>query len=76
MPTKYYGVFCRDCGRFKHLGNYEAKYPEEIGSHFTLDHPTELQCTNPECGRTSVYQQSDIAHSVSPDGKEPQYPHR
>lgn len=76
MLDKYYGVFCANhsCRRFIVRGAYRVHRPEEIGVHLTLEHLTEFRC--PKCGNISAYQQSDVAHSISPDGTEPQYPHR
>jgi hypothetical protein len=78
MPpiNKYYGVFCVDdtCRSFNVRGTYRVFRQEEIAVHLILDHLTDFRC--PKCGNIASYQQSDVAHSASKDGREPQYPHK
>ena len=74
MPTRYYGVFCPK-GHFIQIGTYPIEHPDSpYGGSLTLNHAEEFRCG--KCGDISSYQQSDIAYSNSPDGKEAEYPFR
>jgi hypothetical protein len=76
MPTRYYGVFCPD-GHFNVEGTYEVEHQTSpIGVERRVDHTEEFHCKKHGCGKTFLREQSDIAHSNWPDGREPHYPHR
>jgi hypothetical protein len=81
MVTKYVGVHCARCKRFMrqrgHDGSYityEVESPEFIGVECDISSLTNLTC--PHCGDVRAYSQEDVAHSTSPEGTDPQYPHR
>jgi hypothetical protein len=70
MITKYKGVVCAACGKFWSIGpTYLVERPEQIGADLSLDN--DLTC--PYCRDTCTYFTSDVVHSVSADGKDPQY---
>jgi hypothetical protein len=73
MPTIYYGVFCANCGKFIQIGTYDG---EALGANLRDVTPGtgKLQCLN--CEAKWLYQRADVAHSLSPDGKQPYYPQR
>ena len=73
MPTIYYGVFCASCGKFVEIGTYEAEVPGKWLRDVNPG-PDKLKCLH--CGEKWLYQRADVAHSSSPDGKEPYYPQR
>jgi hypothetical protein len=52
---------------------YEVERPEIIGVNFEIS-SAPLRCQH--CGDVRAYSQEDVAHSVSPEGTDPQYPHR
>jgi hypothetical protein len=63
----YYGVFCANprCGEFIQIGTYEQRE----GKRDVTPDPVLLTC--PFCKEKWVYSHAEIAHSTSPDGKEP-----
>jgi hypothetical protein len=75
MITKYVGVFCVEpkCGRFNVLTTYQVERPEQIATDCRL-FPVPLVCNY--CGGSCYHLDEAIAHALSPDGKEPQYPNR
>jgi 5-methylcytosine-specific restriction endonuclease McrA len=75
MITKYVGVFCVSpkCGRFNVLTKYEVARAEQIGTDCRL-WPEEYSCVY--CGDRCFHRDDVIVHSLSLDGREPQYPHR
>jgi hypothetical protein len=81
MITKYVVVRCAHCKQFMrqrgHDGSYityEVENPEIIGVEFDIYPSRKLECQH--CGDVRAYSQKDVAHSISPDGTDPQYPHR
>lgn len=73
MITKYYGVFCagKECHNFIQFGSYSAPDAATIGVDST---PGIHKCD--ECGTVCEYRREDVAHSISPVGTNPQFPHR
>jgi hypothetical protein len=78
MLTKYVGVFCVSlkCGKFNVLTTYEVERPEEIGTdcRFRLEDENPFACGY--CGDKCYHTDDVIVHSTSPEGANPQYPHR
>jgi DNA-directed RNA polymerase subunit RPC12/RpoP len=74
MITKYVGIFCAHCSRFILVDSYSVERPEQIGVELRMNAGDVITC--PYCGEKCAYQQPDVAHSASPDGTEPQYPHK
>jgi len=77
MVTMYVGVFCVSpkCGKFNVLTQYEVERPEQIGTDFRFPLDEEpFACGY--CGNECYHRDDVIAHSTSPDGGSPQYPHR
>lgn len=75
MTTIYVGVFCPNCEEFVVLTTYEALSVNPPKTHLIIDVQTPpIKC--PHCEDACNYRQSDVAHSLSPAGTEPQYPHR
>jgi hypothetical protein len=72
MITKYYGVFCAHCGHFIKIHSYQVERPEIIIDFWT--NGDDLTC--PKCKQTCTYHKVNIAHSLSPDGTDPQYSHK
>ncbi len=66
MATMYYGVFCVQCGRFVQLGNY---FTTGDLKDFTPSLVSGDTC--PACGANAIYRREDVAHSLSPDGRNP-----
>jgi hypothetical protein len=76
MVIKYVGVFCVRCKRFIVLGSHKVERPEMIGTDFDISSAPMIRCTHSDCHEVCAYRQEDVAHSASPDGTDPQYPHR
>ena len=74
MVTKYVGVFCVRCRRFLVQGSHQVERSEIIGADFDISSAPVIPCLH--CGEVCTYSQEDVAHSTSPEGTEPQYPHR
>jgi len=74
MVTKYVGVRCVRCKRFIVLGSHQVQRAEIIGTDFDITSAPMIPCKH--CGEVCAYSQEDVAHSTSPDGTEPQHPHR
>jgi hypothetical protein len=72
MVPKYVGVFCVRCKRFIVLGSHEVERAEIIGTDFGITSAPEIPCRH--CGEVCAYSQEDVAHSISPEGTDPQYP--
>ena len=75
MITKYVGLFCANpaCGKFCVLTTYEVERPEQVAAGLTL---LPLSHTCNYCGDIRYYPDEEIAHALSPDGVEPQYPNK
>jgi hypothetical protein len=73
MITKYYGIFCagKECHHFIQVGSYQATDVGTIGVDLT---PGTHKCN--VCGTVCMYRREDVAHSVSPDGENPHFPHK
>jgi hypothetical protein len=74
MVTKYVGVFCVRCRRFLVQASHQVECPEIIGADFDVSSGPVFPCLH--CGEVCTYSQKDVAHSISPEGTDPQYPHR
>ena len=74
MVTKYVGVFCARCKRFLVVSTHQVERPEMIGAHLDLSPVTNLRCDS--CDFACGYRMEDVAHSLSLDGSQPQYPNR
>jgi len=75
MITKYVGLFCANpkCGKFTVLTTYEVERLEQVAA---TCRPLPLKLVCHHCGNSRIHHDDEIAHSLSPDGKEPQYPNR
>jgi hypothetical protein len=72
--ARYFGVLCPN-GHFVLFGGYPIEHPAApYGTDRRVDHPTEHKCKT--CGAVFVYEQTDVAHSNWPDGRDAKYPHR
>ena len=71
--TKYVGVRCDRCKKFIVLSSHQVERAEQIGADFDISTAPKIRC--PHCGEVCAYSVADVAHSTSPDGTNPQYPH-
>jgi hypothetical protein len=73
--TKYVGLFCVSptCGKFNVLTTYEVERLEQVAASCR---PLPLRLTCNDCGDSRIHPDEGVAHALSPDGAEPQYPNR
>ena len=73
MHRMYVGVFCGGCGRFTPVHSYESNQARHFASDVDIGEDP-IRCRH--CGDFRPYLAPAVAHSLSPDGREPQYPNR
>lgn len=72
MPTRYVGLFCPD-RHFNVVGTYEV---EHMYAPVLVQRIWDTQAQCEQCRKMFSFQQSDVAHSNSPDGRDARYPHK
>lgn len=72
MPIRYIGVRCPSRQHFVEIGRYDVEHPASpLGASRTVDHATWCFCE--QCNVRFTYEQRDVMHCNSLDGKDAEY---